>query len=312
MVHKLSIALFAGTMLLPALRDAAASGLQDLRLRGKPLQPVLGSGQTFSSSHQRAFQNMFSAGSQDAGFPVQWQLMDLEDGQVLSQSAGAGRLFYGASISKVFAAAAFLHRRGAQITGKELSLLAQMLIVSSNRAWGIIQSKTGDGSTYRGQSYQTEFVRRLGLDKTIPFRGWHDNTHGNKVSAAELNRFILKTYKKSWQGSDKLWALMHSCRTLKSRALRWLPADLVVGGKTGTWIGRTVHPQSGKPYNAGIRHLTITFRHEDRQYALTILSDGSRNKDLAIMTGGLYRRFLEKPAPVVTAASDDEVSGEEI
>ena len=267
----------------------------DLKVRGKGLSPARGRGGVFTERQRAAYEKIYHQVMDGRVDSLQWHLMELEEGQVLSASPGAADLFYGASVSKVFTAAAYLHQREGHPGKGGLQDLADMLVVSSNRSWRRLQVALGEGSNAAGQAEQLHIVRDLpGMEKTIPYRGWYAGVHGNKISAEEMNLFMQHLHQGALTGSGQILTLMGACRTLGRRALRWLPATLQVAGKSGTYHGYTHSGRTGKPYRAAVRHFTLTFSHGGRTFALTVLSDGRSDRELAVLTGGLFREFVQE------------------
>lgn len=280
-------------LVLPDGRD-----LKKVTVSGVALGLSRGSGQTMSSSAQALFSRIREDSKKIAGYPVQWVLMDLENRQVLEKSLESSRKQFGASVSKIFVGGALLDKQNGALNSSQLSLLASMIVVSSNTAWVDLQRQIGDGSDNRGREAIQRFTQRMGYLRTRGFQGYLGNIHGNELTPDELADFLYDTYQSRYPGAEVLWKVMHTGRTGSSRAKKYIPSGQIVGGKTGTYSGRTVDPETGldvgpdgKPYEVNVRHQVIVFHVNGRQLGLAILSNTGNDESAAALAGGLYQEY---------------------
>ena len=230
--------------------------------------------------------------------PIQWVLNELETGEILSQSDNAEKRYFGASSSKLFVAAAFLHKHNGQFTQKQLGLLVSMIVRSNNAAWLELQRQTGtDGTDNSGRQAVDEFVKKMGYTNTRGFQGWMiakdgSRVHGNELNTIELAAFLNDTYHNKYKGAEILWKIMHAAKTGTKKIDRYTPIYVYIGGKTGTYDGENSSPGTIKfGFIRARNHISI-LKIEDKYYGLSILSNTGSSEDVAILGGGLIREFL--------------------
>lgn len=284
-------------LLLPDGRDLAK-----VNVSGTPLRLARGAGQTMGAAARRAYDILRKEAKSTPDHPVQWVLMDLDSRRIVDQSASPGKVLFGASTSKIYVAATLLDKQDGALPGDQLQLMADMLAVSSNDAWLELQRRIGGGNADAGRQANLDFTRRLGRARTRGFQGSLGGLHGNELLAGELADFLHDTYHGRYPGAIVLWKLMHTCRTGRERALKYLPASLVVGGKTGTYDGPTINPDTGgstnpdgSAYAVKVRNHAIVFHANGRQYGLAILADTGQDESAALIAGGLYRELAQAP-----------------
>ena len=213
---------------------------RDLRRVGGPsvralLSPVKGRGWRFGDRQKERYCALKRNDS------VQWVVNDIATGEVLSRSANADRLFFGASTSKIFVAGAFLDKKHGDVSREELELLTRMIVVSNNGAWLELQRRTGDsGSADGGRAAVHAFVRRMGYPTIRGFQGWMrredgSRVHGNELNAIEVSRFLRDTYRQKYPGAEILWEIMQATKTGGSKIDKYTPNDVYIAGKTGTY-----------------------------------------------------------------------------
>lgn len=275
------------------------SRLDDIRVRGSRLSLVRGTGDNFSNSDRQEFESLYNESKTNPDSLFQWVLMDLDTHQVIDQSLNPQRKYFGASVSKIFVSGALLDWQQGDISSSQKQLMADMLVVSSNTAWTNLQRQIGDGNADLGRERIHNFTQRMGYERTRGFQGWWDDFHGNELTAFELAEFLHDTYKGNYPGAEYNWKIMHACRTGSTRAKKYLPETVFVGGKTGTYHGKTVDPETGKsefpdgsPYRVRMNSHVVIFYAEGRQYALTVLANTGTNSTAALLAGGLYRRYI--------------------
>jgi len=235
---------------------------------------------------------------------IQWTLSDLETGKILSKSDNAGEAFFGASASKIFVAAALLDKQNGEISKKQLVLMTNMIVRSSNPAWKELQRQVGEtGTDDSGRQAVHAFIRKMGYENLRGFQGWMrqkdgSRLHGNELNSLAISRFLFDTYHNRYPGAEILWKIMHACRTGRKKINKYTPKNIYIAGKTGTYHG----PNESK---STIRHNTIKARNHvtvldinGKYYSLTILSNTGRDEDVAVLGGGLMREYLGVDSPV--------------
>ncbi|MBX3041467.1 MAG: serine hydrolase [Bdellovibrionaceae bacterium] len=282
---------------LPSGKD-----LREISVNGSRLSLSKGTGSSFTAKNQAAYLQLKEASKNTPGHPVQWAFMDLDAGRVLEESLESNRKIFGASTSKIFVGATLLDKQEGSLNSSQLQLMANMIVVSSNTAWTNLQSQIGNGNANTGRSLVHQFTQGMGYDRMRGFQGYWGNLHGNELTAAETVRFLHDTYKGLYPGAETLWKLMHTCRTGGSRGRKYIPTSIYVGGKTGTFDGSTIDPETGsskhpngKPYTVRIRNHAMVFHVNGRQYGLVVLADSGSDESAALLAGGLLREYGQIP-----------------
>ncbi len=229
---------------------------------------------------------------------IQWVLNDLESGEIISRSANADTLFFGASVSKLFVAAALLNKQQGTFNKDQLDLLIKMIVVSDNHAWKELQRQTGvDGSNDSGREAVDKFVQQMGYADIKGFQGWlqkEDGTriHGNELNALQLSKFLYDTYQRNYEGAEVLWKVMHATRTGTRRIDKYTPSDVFIGGKTGSYHGPNASPSTILQPTIKAQNHAAVLRIRDKYYGLSILTNTGSTEDVAILGGGLIREYL--------------------
>jgi hypothetical protein len=229
---------------------------------------------------------------------IQWVLNDLETGEIISRSANADKLFFGASVSKLFVAAALLKKQKGELDKAQLNQLVRMIVVSDNRAWKELQRQVGkDGSNDSGREGVNQFVQKMGYADIKGFQGWmrkKDGTriHGNELNTLQLSNFLYDTYHRNYEGAEILWKIMHATRTGKSKIDKYTPSDVYIGGKTGTYHGFNESPETILQTSIKARNHAAVLKINDKYYGLSILTNTGSDEDVAILGGGLIREYL--------------------
>jgi hypothetical protein len=270
--------------------------LGSISVNGSRLRLARGSGHSFGMSSQAAYQKLKEQTQRDPNHPVQWVFMDLDAHRVIDQSLSSNRKIFGASVAKVFVAAALLDKQRGTLSRSQTQLMANMLVVSSNTAWTDLQRQIGDGSSDRGRAGVHDFTQRMGYARTRGYQGTWGNLHGNELTAAELADFLHDSYKNRYPGAETFWKLIHTCRTGSNRARTYIPDTMYVGGKTGTYDGPTIDPETGKSvnpdgsrYKVRVRNHVVVFNVDGREYGLAVLADTGSDESAALLAGGLLR-----------------------
>lgn len=277
--------------------------LRKVVVQKKPLSLTFGTGKEFTNAEESEYKKLKRRTQSDPKSQVQWALMDLDRHQVLQKSVGSDRKIFGASSSKVFVAGALLDKQQGRLSEQQVQLMGNMLVVSSNVAWVELQNQIGDGDDDNGRVMIHAFTRNLGYENTRGYQGTlAKNTpcqvHGNEMTADETAQYLHDVYWGRFSGAETLWKFMHTCRTGVERGLKYLPKDQIVGGKTGTYRGASVDPDTGSEFNSDgskyrvhVRNHQIVFNLKNRQYALVILANTGSDEDAALLAGGLYREY---------------------
>lgn len=270
--------------------------LSAIKVHGIPLSLEYGQGRIFGAREQALYQQLKKQ-TQDPASLVQWIITDLDTDQVVAASGAPDRLFYGASVTKVFVAGAAAQHFGPVPPPQRLQQLADMVVVSDNQAWGELQGALGGGDQNRGRRVVQTFAEKLGIKHSKVFRGWMDRVHGNEITARDLSLFLGATARGSYRGAELVWALMSTARTGHDRGQAYLPKSLVVASKTGSYQGVTLDPMRKISYRADVKHHAMAFHHQGRNYGMVLLTDQVRESRLAILAGGLFREYIAKTVP---------------
>ena len=236
---------------------------------------------------------------------IQWALSDLDTGAIISRSANADEVYFGASVAKLFVAAALLNKQNGHFDRNQLTLMVKMIVVSSNSAWKELQRQTGDdGTNDSGRAAVDTFVQLMGYTNTKGFQGWwnkKDGTriHGNELNSVELAKFLHDTYHSRYKGAEVLWEIMQATSTGRNRINKYTPQNIFLGGKTGTYAGPNVSPATIKHKSIRACNHVATLKIGKKIYGLSILSNTGSGEDVAILGGGLMREYLGVEPTVV-------------
>lgn len=258
---------------------------------------TMGVGAQLSGNKCVAYQNLKNSPR------VQWALHDLDSGrEVAASESNAGRRFFGASTSKMFVGAVLLEEMKGQLTSWQMERLKLMIIRSNNAAWKQLQAEigrvrrtrglcsSGDSNKTCGQQAIANFTNRMGYKNTRAYSGTLRQAHGNELNARDTSRFLADTYQGKYPGAKVLWDIMAQYRTGSRKGNKYMPSNVAVGGKTGTYAGPTRVNEVNTRVNA--RNTAMFFKGGDgRQYGLTILSDDGQDETVALLAGGLARQY---------------------
>ncbi|MGI9371478.1 MAG: serine hydrolase [Hyphomicrobiales bacterium] len=270
----------------------------DLRKQApKALRPMLvrtkGQGKKFGTSQLKHYCKLKSG-----RYEIQYAVNDLETNKIIARSKNAEQLYFGASSSKLFVAAALLDKQEGKFSRKQLGQLIKMIVVSDNPAWISLQKQTGsDGSSNSGRRAVQAFTKRAGYKTTQGFQGWMvtadgKRVHGNELNSLELAKFLHDTYKRNYRGADVVWKIMQATRTGKSKAKRYTPRDVYIGGKTGTYSGPNEARATVKLKTIKSRNHVVSLMTPRGHFGISILSNTGSNEDVAVLAGGLMREYL--------------------
>jgi len=299
---------------IPAILNSASNGANCSRLSSQNISVKnfldetslnTGEGGYFSAHEKEVYCLYKKLSASKKQNTIQWDLRELGSNQILAKSNNPHKLFYGASVSKIIVAAAYLDRNNGVLTDEARSHLEKLIKKSDNYSWGWFQDsdpKVLKGESQKGMEQVDKFVRNnLKISNSRMWRGnmkrspdyWSSEQkekcqgsscyHGNDISAADMGEFLHATYINSYRGADELFKNLFYVHTGKKKGDKYLPKKLKIGGKTGTWKNNFHH--------------AMVFSLNGKFYSLTILSTNS-NEDVAIMAGGLIREYLEYPTVI--------------
>ncbi len=229
---------------------------------------------------------------------IQWCLSELETGTDISSSPNAGEVFFGASASKIFVAAALLNKQDGKISKKQLTLMTRMIVRSNNPAWRELQRQVGpDGSDDAGRQAVHDFIEKMGYENLRAFQGWMtrpdgSRLHGNELNSLDVARFLFDTYHNRYPGAEILWKIMHATRTGSKKIDKYTPSSIYIAGKTGTYHGPNESKVTIKHDVIKARNHIAVFNSNGKQYGLSILSNTGKDEDVAVLGGGLMREYL--------------------
>ncbi len=244
-----------------------------------------GSGYLFDNKKKQQYLKIVQQQSPN----IQWVLRNLETKKIISQSTNAAKQFYGASVSKIFVAGSYLNFTQGYPSEDAIEHLNNLIIVSSNTSWSALQILIGEGSENIGRKRVDDFLKLLGITRSIGFRGYLGTTHGNEVNAVDISKFIQDSYDEKYPGSLHLFQTMFLSRTGKLRGRKYLPKKMNIGGKTGTYNGKTT--VDGKLINSKSKHHTMVFKKKNNYYSLTVLSDPGTDEEIALICAGLISQI---------------------
>ena len=251
-----------------------------------------GSGASFSEKQQKQYCKL------KKNKRIQWCVSDLQTGELLSQSENAGDLFFGASASKIFVAAALLDKQNGKLEKEQLRLMSRMIVRSDNGAWKELQRQTGiDGSDDSGRAAIHAFTKKMGYEDLCSFQGWMkmkdgSRLHGNELNSLGITNFLFDTYHNRYPGAEILWKIMHATRTGRKKINKYTPTSIYIAGKTGTYHGPNESKETIKQSTIKARNHITVLDIDGKYYSLTVLSNTGLDEDVAVLGGGLMREYL--------------------
>lgn len=199
---------------------------------------------------------------------VYWAVYDVNAGRLLAASPNAAVNLYGASVPKVCVAAAALARQGGALpSDADYGKMIRLLVLSDNTVWDAVGALAG------GDAGVNQWAASMGYAMKPARRG------GNQSNAIDMCRFWADVCRGRFPGADTIFRITNSCQTGRSRSLRCMPSDVLMGGKTGT-------------YAAG-NHDTCWVQRGDRFFAITVLTElgGAGGEAIAHTFRGLYEEY---------------------
>lgn len=222
-----------------------------------------GAGKSFSA------QSSYASLKKDS--KVHWVVRDLESGALLGASANAHQNVYGASVSKALVAAALLDKRQGKLAASEWRLVFRLLVESDNGVWSTLENLAG------GKSAVDAFTQAMGYKKTQGSRS------GNQLNARELGDFLVDVHQQRFAGAEGLLKVMSACATGAAKAVKYVPSEVLLGGKTGTW----------NEYQHDMRFVETG----GKRTAIVVLTRRGKDEDVAVTFGGLLREHLGSEPP---------------
>lgn len=272
--------------------------MSNIKVKGAALSLTHGQGIAFTAKEHAAYLKLKTDSQSLSDHKVQWVFMNLDTHQIIEQSLSSTRKIFGASSSKVFVGATLLNQQNGELNSSQRQKMADMLVVSSNAAWTDLQALIGEGNSNLGRERIHRFTQSMGYARTRGFQGYWGDLHGNELTALESAEFLFDTYQARYAGAETLWKLMHTVRTGAQRGFRYIPSSVFVGGKTGTYDGTTVDPETGSDknkdgsaYKVAVRNHLLVFFMNGNQYAITVLADSASDDSAALLVGGLIREY---------------------
>ncbi len=277
--------------------------LGEYTVNGKKLTISKGKGEKFTDEHRKLYQYLREQGQNNSYFPFQWKLVNLTTGEILDKSKAIDKVFYGASSTKIMVGSAFLQKEKDPFRSQYFQDLLNMIVVSSNSSWKVIQKAIGSGSTEEGRLYIHDFTKKLGLERTRGFWGYSstmNGLHGNEINVEEFMRFMQMLYRGEFAGSELIFKIMLAGQKGYDMSKRLLPVDLMIANKGGRCDCRTLNPDTqrgtypdGNPFRVYVRHQSLFLHHNGMDYAMVIFSDLGEEIDLSVTAAGLFYDFID-------------------
>jgi len=250
-------------------------------------QKIYGTGHNYSTTQRALYLKLKNSNNEN----YQWVLRNLDTNKIITKSLKPFKQFYGASVSKIFVAGAYLDSALGQPSLEGIQHINNLIVVSSNSSWSALQVILGKGDENLGRQRVDMFLKRIGITQSIGYRGYLNGVHGNELNAMDISKFIQASYDEKYPGSKHLFQTMFLSRTGKLRGKKYLPIKMNVGGKTGTYNGQTT--VDGEILTAQSNHHTMVFQKKGQQYSLTILSDPGTNEEVAVLSLGILKQYLD-------------------
>lgn len=201
---------------------------------------------------------------------VYWCIYDIQNDKALASSKGADKNVYGASVPKIcVAAAAFDNNGGKLSTDKDYQMAIKLLVKSDNEVWTPVQNLAG------GTEAVNSWADKMGYTMKPARNG------GNSCNAFDMCKFFSDVCHNRFKGAENIFKMSSSCQTHSSRSLKYMPTDVYIGGKTGT-------------YNVS-NHDCCFIQKGDKFYSISVLTElGSTGSDvIACMFRGLYDEYID-------------------
>jgi len=220
-----------------------------------------GLGKTFGTSEQQKYLSLKTNNK------IHWAVIDLESGDIFANGATANKIVYGASITKPFIAAALLGKDPNPDSFTWSSIIS-LIVKSDNTVWTPLEEQAG------GASQVEQFVQKMGYSNTKGSR------KGNRVTALDLSKFLYDSYQNHYVGGEAIFKIMSACATAEKKGQKYLPQNVYVGGKTGTY----------EQYY----HMMAIINYNNHNYGVVVLGETKSHEDIAVMVGGLFKEYITK------------------
>ena len=248
-----------------AIAASGAGGRRSLKLK-----MGFGKGNTLNESQIKKYYELKNSSS------IEWVVANCSKGQIIANSSNASENIYGASVPKIVIAAAALHNNGGTVPGnvlgskdKEWNGIINLLVKSENDpAWSNTQKIAG------GEDGVMKFVQQMGYKGMIPTR------RPAMINAMDMANFYIDLTQGNFNGASSIQKLSNASQTSNSRSKVYLPSNVQMGGKTGTW--------------SGFNHDTGWIYYEGQYWSIVVLTKGKTSNDVAIMWGGLFNEYIQK------------------
>jgi hypothetical protein len=199
---------------------------------------------------------------------VWWSVFDINNNRFLAESKDSNKNVFAASVSKVCVASAALSvNNGTLPTDKDLNSLIKLLVVSDNDVWSAIQDLAGGGEAVLG------WAKSMGFTMKPSRRG------GNSCNAHDLALYWNLICKNQIPGSEKIFKLTSACHSSRKRSRLYMPKDVFIGGKTGSYKNSN--------------HDSCWLKNSKGFFSITVLTElGDRGSEIiANLFRGLYNQY---------------------
>jgi len=200
---------------------------------------------------------------------VYWAVYDIDNEKLVASSSNARKNVYGASVPKILVASAAIDLNGGGFeSNKDYDYLIKLLVKSNNDVWTPMQNKAGGADAVNNWAA----VRGYGMQ---PAR-----SKGNNANAVGMCEFYKDVCKNKFQGAEVIFKVSNSCQTSSSRSRKYMPSDVFMGGKTGTY-------QTSN-------HDCCWISKAGKLYSICVLTElgSSGSETIAQMFRGLYNEYV--------------------
>jgi len=236
-----------GTNLIPLAKDG-----------GITLKRNKGLNDSFSESKYQSAKN---------NPKVYWAIYDITNDRLLASSKNSSTNVYGASVPKVVVAASALDNNNGVVSDSDYEKIIKLLVKSNNEVWTPIQNLAGGGEAVNKWSKKMGYTMKSA-------RGM-----GNNANALDMCKFWKDVCRNNFKGAETIFTISSSCQTNRSRGLKYMPSNVYLGNKTGT-------------YNNS-NHDTGWVQKGDHFYSISVLTElGSGGSDvIGQMWAGLFKEY---------------------
>ena len=196
---------------------------------------------------------------------------DITDQKMLFTTKNASKNIEAASISKVCAAMAALDNNGGTFkNAADYISMSKLLIDSDNASWDRIQELAGGKQGVNEWSSENGYM----------FKPACVGTGNNQTNAIDMCHFWSDVFHGKYLGWEKIIELTAACATHDDRSLKYMPKNIKIGGKTGTFETAN-HDSCWLEYNGKLYSITI----------LTLLGENADNI-VATLFKGLFDEYI--------------------